>query len=283
MKKLLISIVIILVLILSCLTMFKGLHIGNLSIFGFKEIKDESQKLDLKLKEATSLASVQYLEKLEDLDEELKDMKSEKQKYEDMIATASESEVKTVVEEQIYTIDKLWTKIGSLATDEGLSATFDLSATSRNPIVQSGVDSDYKYYDIKFSLEGGYANISLYISDIENDSQLGVRIEDFKMEPVGDGTTVKATFVCKDIAIRGISVVTPSNDETDGNTTNTTGNTTDNTIIENTTIGNPSIDSPQTTSTQTTSNSSNTGSTSNIQKNIPTVDAIANLANTVTR
>lgn len=233
MKKLLISLIIILVLAIVAVTVMNGLHIGKISILGINEIKEENAKLEKKIEEATKLASTTYPSKLTTLDANLKEMKAEKQKYEDMVATSTQSEIQTAIQEQVYTIDKLWTKIGTLATDEGLDATFELNTGTRTPIARIGGETDYKYYNVNFTVQGGYANISLYISDLENDSQLGFKIENFKMEPVGDGGTVKATFECKDIAIKGIST-SPISTQTDQNetntddttnTTNTTGNT----------------------------------------------------------
>ena len=203
MKKTLITIAIILILILTGLTIIKGLNLGNLSIFGIKQIREENDNLEEKIKQATSLVNISYPQKLQSLDNDLKEMKNEKQKYEDMVATTNESEIQTVMQEQVYTIDKLWEKLGMLARYEGLNATFEPTQGTRTPIKRNNEEPDYKYYDIKFTLQGGYANIALYIADIENNSQLGFRIDNFKMVP--DGENVKATFTCKDIAIKGVS------------------------------------------------------------------------------
>ncbi len=203
MKKLLISLAIALVLILTSLTIVKGIHVGNLPILGIKQIKEENAKLENKIKEATTLVSVSYPQKLQNLDNNLKEMKNEKQKYEDMMTTGNQSEIKSTIQEQVYTIDKLWEKLGMLARYEGLNATFEPMPGTRMPIKRNNEQPDYNYYDIKFTLQGGYPNISLYIADIENNSQLGFRIDNFKMVP--DEKNVQATFTCKDIAIKGVS------------------------------------------------------------------------------
>ena len=266
MKKLLISLVIALILALTVVTVINGLHIGNLSILGIREIKEENSNLERKIEEATKLASTTYPNKLSTLDMNLKEMKAEKQKYEDMVATSTQSEIQTAIQEQVYTIDKLWTKIGTLATDEGLDATFELTSGTRQPVARSTGEADYKYYNINFTVLGGYANISLYISDLENDSQLGFKIEDFKMEPISDGSSVKATFTCKDIAIKGISTskIETQTEQTDTDKTNTT-NTTDTTKNTNT--------------TNTTNTTNNTNTTTS---NTSTIDTMANMTNAVT-
>ena len=72
MKKLLISIIIILVLILVGITIINGLEIGNLKILGITEIKKQNEDLDTKIKEATKLASTDYLKALDDLNKTVK-------------------------------------------------------------------------------------------------------------------------------------------------------------------------------------------------------------------
>ena len=200
MKKILISTAIILILLLAGTTIIKGLNIGQLSILGIKQIREENDALEAKIKEATTLVNISYPQKLQEIDLNLKEMKSEKEKYEDMLATTNQSEIQTTIQENVYTIDKLWEKLGMLARYEGLTATFEPSQGTRKP---ANGQENYNYYDINFTLQGGYANIALYISDIENNSQLGFKIENFKMVPEGDN--VKATFKCKDIAIKGVS------------------------------------------------------------------------------
>ena len=53
MKKLLISVIILLILILTGITIVKGIEIGPLKVLGILEIKDDNDKLDDKVKQAT--------------------------------------------------------------------------------------------------------------------------------------------------------------------------------------------------------------------------------------
>ena len=64
MKKLLISIIILLMLILTGFTIVKGIDIGPLKVLGILEIKDENDKLDEKVKQATKLTSTDYQKKI---------------------------------------------------------------------------------------------------------------------------------------------------------------------------------------------------------------------------
>lgn len=259
MKKLLISILIALILILTIVTIIQGLHIGGISILGVKEIQTEDQELENKLTEATKLVSTEYPNQLSELEKDIGTMKEQKQKYEDMVAVSTDSEIAASLQTQKYTVDKLWTKLGTLATDEGLDAVFKLT----NGTLTSTEPTKYKYYNINFTVQGSYVGISLYISDLEDDSELGFKIEDFKMEPVNNGTEVKATFVTKDIAISGISGKTvtkdaQTNDGASSETTNTLNSNTTNTSTSTTNTNTTNNAKSNTTSNVTSSASNNT-------------------------
>ena len=235
MKKLLISIMIILCCILTLITGLKGIHIGNINILGIQEIKKENADLETKLNQATSLAGTDYPNKISTINSDVKAMKSEIQK-------------------QKYTVDKLWAKIGTLATDEGLNAIFELKNGSLTP----ASTESFKYYDINFTVQGSYAGVSLYISDLEDDSELNFKIENFSMEPVENGNYVKATFTTKDIAIEGISsstVTTTTSDSTNG----TSGSSSNTNSTGNTTSGNTTSGNTAGTTNNTTTNTTNSG------------------------
>ena len=118
----------------------------------------------------------------------------------------------------------------------------DVSAKDLTPIdTSTTTEVDKKYNcNLYFTATGTYAGIAGFIEDIEDDSKLGFRIEDFKITASSEGNNVlQATFTCKDIIIRGIStgsVTTPATTSTTSDE-NSTKNTTDNTITnENNTV-----------------------------------------------
>ena len=214
MKKLFISVVIALMCILTIFTIFKGIHIGGFKILGLSEIKAEDKKLEEKVTEATKLASTDYPNQLANIKKDMKDMESEKQQYEDMVAVSTDSEISASVQKQKYTIDKLWTKIGGLATDEGLDAKFALTSGT----LQAAKDEDFNYYTIEFEVTGSYVGVALYLSSLEDDSELGFRIQDFKMVPAAkreanEDQRVVATFKTEDVAIQGILKEKETTDE----------------------------------------------------------------------
>ena len=95
-------------------------------------------------------------------------------------------------------------------------------------------------YNLNFTVTGAYARIAEFITDIEDDSSLGFKIEEFKIttETADNTSVLQATFICKDVKIEGVSTDTNiqqsiENTNTQNNTTNTINSS--NTITNNTT------------------------------------------------
>lgn len=227
MKKLLISIIIILVLILTGITIVNGLEIGNFKILGITEIKSQNENLDTEIKNATKLASTDYQKKLDDLDKAVKEFEKTKNSYEDMVSVSTDSEIQSANQYGVYEIGMLWIELGNHAKSEGIK--MDVSAKDLTAIdtgVTTEVDKKYNC-NLYFTVTGTYAGIAGFIEDIEDDSKLGFRIEEFKMIPSSEEDNIlQATFTCKDIIIRGVSANSATNSTTNTNTTNSENNTT---------------------------------------------------------
>lgn len=233
MKKLLITILIMLVLILTVFTIVKGLEVGNFEVLGIKGIQEKSIALDKVISEATKLADSEYPNKVTQLNTSMKKLKEEKTSYEDMVAVSSSEDIQTASQLAKYKIDFLWTKIGTHATSEGVVIKMNITNGS------GAADT----YNLNFTVNGGYINIAEFIRAIEDDSKLGFKIEEFSMKAGSSTSDLQATFVCKDIPIEGISQTTETNprqeipDTTETNKTNTsnTTNTANTTNTTNTT------------------------------------------------
>lgn len=239
MKKLLISIITILVLILTIITVIEGFKIGNFQILGISEIAKQNKSLDNKIKQATKMASTDYPETLDDLNKNLKEYKNTKSSYEDIASVSTESEVQASNQYGVYEIGMLWIELGNIAKSEGV--TMDVSAKDLTELdTSSSSEVDRKYNcDLYFTATGTYAGIAGFIENIEDDSKLGFKIEDFKIIASSEGNNaLQATFTCKDIIIRGIStssiVNTQTNDEDENQLNNNEDNTINNTV-DNTT------------------------------------------------
>lgn len=241
MKKLLILILIALLLMLSIFLFIQGIHMGNFEILGIRDIQDKSNKLDEKIQEAAKLAEKDYKQAVSDVETNAKKLKEEKANYDEMIATV-DGEAGTTSQIEKYEIETLWVRLGNHATSEGVVMQMD---------VIKGNSSLPDVYNLKFTATGSYISITDFISAIENDSMLGFKIEEFKMNPMSSGSDLQATFVCKDITIKDVSATT-TNTTTDNNTNNTNNNNNaNNTNSSNTSANNT------TNSNNTTNNTSN--------------------------
>lgn len=231
MKKLLLSVIVVLILVLVGITIVKGFQIGGLKILGITEIKNENEELDKIINQATKLSSTDYQRKLDDLNDAVKKLENEKANYEDMVNVSTESEVEAANQTYDYKIDFLWIRIENHAKTEGVNMKMELTRSS------SGAQN---VYNLNFTAVGPYIGIEEFITHIEDDSKLGFKIEDFKMTTGSEENSniVQATFTCKDIKVEGISTnminSIDSNMPEDKNE-NTNKTTDNNTTIQNNT------------------------------------------------
>lgn len=224
MKKLLISILIALLLIFSIVIALNGLNIGKLEILGIKGIGQKNSELDQKIQQATQLSSIDYQKAVDEVEENSKKLTEEKKNYEELALLNTDAEGQATAQIQKYEVEALWVKIGNHATSEGATIKMD---------IVKGNSTAENVYDLNFTVNGSYISIIDFISDIENDSTLGFKIENFKMN--GSGDSLQATFVCKEITIIDVNqsqVVTDTNTTTN---TNNTSNTTNANNASNTT------------------------------------------------
>lgn len=229
MKKLLISILIALLLILSIFIALNGLNIGKLEILGIKGIGQKNSELDQKIQQATQLSSIDYQKAVDEVEENSKKLTEEKKNYEELALLNTDAEGQATAQIQKYEVEALWVKLGNHATSEG--------ATMKMDIVK-GNSTTENVYDLNFTVNGSYISIIDFISDIENDSTLGFKIENFKMS--GSGDSLQATFVCKEITIIDVNAgqvatVTDTNNTTNNSNTTNTDNTSNTTNTTNTT------------------------------------------------
>ena len=254
MKKLLILILIILVLALTIFTIVNGLEIGNFNVWGIRSMQEENAQLDEIVTQATRLASSVFPGKVSEVNTSMKALQEQKNTYQDMVAISTTGDVQTASQLSNYTLDFLWAKIGTHATREGVS--IDIALTN-------GTGGE-NVYNLNFTVVGSYIGISEFIRDIEDDSDLAFKIEQYAMT-VGESTSsLRATFVCKNIPIKGISSIdTKTSNSTNENTVNNINstNTANNSISTNSTsnITNNSISTNGTSNT--ISNNTNTTNT----------------------
>ncbi len=167
MKKILISILIILLLVLSFFALAKG--ISFLNIKSINNIKEASTKLENGFNEANELSNKTYPSEAQGLEDAIKELKISKQQYENKNLYNSQEDSLGNVEIKTYKIHYLWTILGNYRKDRGVqSLNLDLKSTESEDV-----------YDLEFSLIGSYTSITDFLYDIENDEELNFEIKNF--------------------------------------------------------------------------------------------------------
>ncbi|MBR3162706.1 MAG: hypothetical protein IKF17_01220 [Clostridia bacterium] len=218
MRKLMITVLILLLLVTIGFMIFNSLNIGNLQILGVSGLNEENKKLDASIQTLSRLSSTDYQQALADVTISSKQYEESKKEYDDLVTVSTDSEVTTANQLQKYEIEYLWTRIGNHATSENVVLKLEIKANSTSQATG--------YYDLAFTATGDYVGITDFIYDIENDSSLGFKIENFKMEPAGNG--LQGTFTCTNVAINiDPSEISGNNSTTENSEENSENKTTD--------------------------------------------------------
>ena len=244
MKKLLLGVIAGLLVILTGITVVKGFKIGSIEVLGVQAIKQKNDELDEKVKEATKLASTDYQRKIDDLNNEIKKLQTEKNNYQEMVSVSTDSEVEAANQSYENMIEFLLVRIENHAKSEGVIIDLTVSRSS------SGAEN---VYNLNFTALGSYVGIEEFITDIEDDAKLGYKIEEFKMTASSqNGSTVQATFVCRDISIEGLSSSGVDTSTTNTNTVN------ENNVVENSNQTNNNAVNANQTNTENSAVTNNT-------------------------
>lgn len=222
MRKILISALILLLIVMAFVIVFKGVSIGNFSILSVEQIAYENEKLTKEILQTELLEHTTFKAKVDELSRSTTSLSTAKQEYLDLANISSEQQISKASQQEIYTVEFLWTRLGRHATAQGVDLKYDIA---------SGTTGEANVKNILFTVTGRYIPIIDFISAIEDDSDLLFRIENFKMLP--SGTNIQtATFVTKNIRIKSESTTTTINNITGSQqtekqtTTNTTNETT---------------------------------------------------------
>lgn len=253
MKKTLILVLIVLLLALCGYVVIEGFEIGPIKILSVLEIKSRNEDVKQEAEKASELANSDYKKATSDIESNVKKLEEQKKTYDDMVTTSDGTQIQSVNQIQTYEVEYLWTKVGNHATSEGVTIKMDI-AKGTNTVQAS--DTQTGTYNLNFTVTGQYVGIADFIYSIENDSSLGFKIEEFKLIPVDNNAgQLKATFICKDIAIKDMK------ESIDSGNSNSTGNNSNTTNTINTT------NTTNSTSTENTINTTNSINTINNSKN----------------
>lgn len=188
MKNKVILIIILLSIFCLAITTMQGVKIGDFSILSIEQLKIKNNELNEKINKASVLTSIDYSDNIEKLEETHGKYKVTKQEYNELLGFVDEKKEDRYETKQ-YDIGYLWKIFGKYATSRNIGIGMDVQQSNK------GKDS----YNLNFIISGQYVNISQFIADIENNSDLYFRIYNFKM--YGSGENITATFTVKDISI----------------------------------------------------------------------------------
>ncbi len=211
MRKILIIVLIVILLSALGFMLVQGLKIGNWEIFSVKSIMDNNNNLDQELATLSYLIENDYELAKTNLQRSITELKQQKQNYQDKLIFSTEEEIKAANRTEGYKLDYLWTKIGLYATKNNLELKVTVSKVTDG---STSPEQKYDLYDIKFTVNGEYIPISEFIYAIENDSNLGFKIQDFLLKPYSETNILQATFSIKNVLLekKSISTVQPSTD-----------------------------------------------------------------------
>lgn len=222
MRKLLISILLILLVVMAALCIKNGINIGPLHVLGVSQIQAANDNLTGKINEAKS-ANLNYENMLSKLKEDISALTQSKEECLSRINSSTESQLQDATQTKNYTIEYLWSKVGNHATKEGVVIKMD---------VTSGSIANSEYRNLEFTVTGNYLAITNFITELENDSTLEFTIDNFSM------TQNQCTFTVKDVKIQQeqTTVTTNSGNNTTSNTANNAGSTATNEVQNTNTV-----------------------------------------------
>lgn len=244
MRKIIIGIIVALLLIGSAFFMVNG--ISDVGIIGIKGLNEKNNTIEQKISELSNAISVTYVNTESNLKSTANTLQASKTEYENQAILSNSNSPSYASKLEKYDIDYLWTKLGNYAKDENVVIKIEL--------VSGGASQNL--YNLNFTVTGDYMDTTNFIYDIENDSKLGFKIDEFKMVPGGDNK-LTTTFVCKDIPVNVGKTDESTKDTTSNGSTETTPGTTNNTSTQNS----------STNTTRNTSNTTTNSSTTNVTTN----------------
>ena len=188
MRRKIIMLAVLVCIVLVILLAIFGVKIGNFQILSITQLIDKNQQVNRQIDEVSKITSEEYPAAIQELETTGDTLQIQKEKYEQLSGFTSEDE--QIYETEKYDIGYLWTVVGNYATKNNTSLVMDIKKAT-------GTD----LYDLYFTVQGEYVDISQFITAIENDSDLSFRIYNFELVPGSSDINLKATFTVKDINI----------------------------------------------------------------------------------
>lgn len=191
MRKVLISILIVLLLVLAYFIIFEGISIGTIKVSSVQEIIEANSELTKDIDETNAKIKGELQNKQTELSDNVDILLKNKEAYYKVANVSTENEINKANTEEIYNSEYLWLKIGRYARKEKVVPKMDVKTSDTG-------DSNIK--DLGITVEGSYYGIIDFVSALEEDTDLNFRIDDFKLIPTED--SLQATFNVYNVRIK---------------------------------------------------------------------------------
>lgn len=210
MRKVLISILLVLLIILAGFTIFQGISIGSFQILGTEGIIKLNDDLTFEINQANTKIKSDLQSKKSELNEQVRQLLQNKEDYFNLANVSTETEISKAQTQEIYDIAFLFLKIGRHGRAEGVNFRMDILSSDAG---------ETSVKNIAFTVTGAYSATIEFIRSLEDDSELQFRIEDFHMLPSG-GENLETTFNVNGVRI---NLETLTDNGTSTQTTDVTG------------------------------------------------------------
>ena len=143
MKRIILTALILLLIILLGVTAVKGWQIGGIKVLSIGEIKAKNAELDTEIDKANKLAGIEYKKQVTDEEVNMKTLEEVKQQYHDLVVVNPETGEQTTPQLEKYEIEYLWTQIGNHAKQEGVDLKINVEkAFDPSTISQTSENKD---------------------------------------------------------------------------------------------------------------------------------------------
>ena len=254
MKRLITFISLIVIIFLGYKFITKG---AGDKIVSYNTIETKSEALTKKLAAYDKRNQDDFEAAKSTLDSSIKTYKNSKEKYETIYKELTEimqanpnsdesEQIEQVIvsDQKVYFWDYILYALGTYGKKHGVDVNITVSTSAQTNPASSLYDLFIA--DVNFTITGAYMNVSNFISELENDSELAWEINDFSMESgsANGFSGVSAKFNVKGIPIDSKSYINTVQNQTTDNTnnggttedtTNTVGNAVDGNVVSNST------------------------------------------------
>ena len=144
MRKVLISILVILLIVLAYFTIFQGISIGNFEILSASGIVGLNDELTAKIEEANRKIKNDLQSKRTELSQSVSTLLQNKESYYRVANVSTESEISKANTQETYDIEYLWLRVGRHARTEGVNIRMDvMNGTTGDENTKSFIHSNW--------------------------------------------------------------------------------------------------------------------------------------------